>query len=130
MAVETQPNRAIEYELHSALNDLLTVPAEACEEGTPIPSDLAFKNAERLLKDMYEIAPRRFEVYPTPDGEIAIDAPDGRGSSIILLCDSDGGALCLVNMNGSHRRRRYLAIDTIPDGFLREALLELERKND
>ena len=50
MAVETQPNRAIEDELHSALNDLLTVPAEACEEGTPIPSDLAFKNAERLLK--------------------------------------------------------------------------------
>ena len=91
---------------------------------------MAFKNAERLLKDMHEIAPRRFEVYPTPDGEIAIDAPDGRGSSIILLCDSDGGALCLVNMNGSHRRRRYSEIDTIPDGFLREALLELERKND
>ena len=79
---------------------------------------------------MYGISPRRFEVYPTPDGEIAIDAPGGPGRSILLLCDSDGGALCLVNMNGDHRRARYSTAGILPDGFVRDALAELENESD
>ena len=113
--------------LNDALRDLEEVKIEAHEEGFPLPSDIALANAGRLLRAMYAIAPRRFEVYPTPDGEIAIDAPSGRGRSVLLLCASDGGALCLVNMNGNHRRARYSTANTLPDGFLREALTDLER---
>ena len=51
-----------------------------------------------------------------------IDAPGGHGRSVLLLCDSEGGALCLVNMNGAHRRARYSDADLLPDGFVREAL--------
>ena len=80
---------------------------EADEEGFPIPSEIALKNAEHLLREMYLISPRRFEVYPTPDGEIA-DASGGQ-------CDSEGGALCLINLNGNHRRARYSTINTLPD---------------
>ena len=43
---------------------------------------------ERLLKAMYEITPRRFEVYPTPDCEIATDAPDGGALYLANLRDS------------------------------------------
>ena len=116
--------------LNDVLRDLEDVRAEAGEEGFPLPSDEALANARRLLIEMYEILPRRFEVYPTPDGEIAIDAPSGHGRSVILLCASDGSALCLVNMNGDHRRARYSTVKTLPDGFLREALTELERQSD
>ena len=49
--------------------------------------------------------------------EIAIDAPGGHGRSVLLLCDSEGGTLCLVNMNGNHRRARYDTTNTLPDGF-------------
>ena len=90
----------------------------------------ALNNAERLLTAMYKISPRRFEVYPTPDGEIAIDAPNGRGSSVILLCESEGGALCLANLKSGHRRSRYSSAEILPDGFLREALADLERDKD
>lgn len=116
--------------LVNALGDLQEVTDEACEEGLPLPSDVARQNADRLLRKMYTISPRRFEVYPTQDGEIAIDAPDGHGRSVLLLCDSEGGALCLVNMNGNHRRARYSTTDTLPDGFVREALADLERQSD
>jgi len=112
--------------LNDALSDLRGARDEAREEGFSQPSDQALQNAERLLKAMYGISPRRFEVYPTPDSEIAIDAPDGQGQSVILLCDSDGGALCLVNMNGNHRRARYATTKTLPDGFVREALAALK----
>ena len=114
-------------ELNNALHDLRYVTKEASKEELPLPSNGALNNAEHLLKEMYAISSRRYEIYPTPDGEIAIDAPGGYGRSVILLCDSDGGALCLVNMNGKHRRARYSSIETLPDGFLREALTELEQ---
>ena len=31
----------------------------------------------------------------------------------------------MVNMDGVHRRARYSTADTLPDGFLRDALEEL-----
>ena len=113
-------------ELAETLRDLHESRAEAREEGYPIPSDTALENAERLLNAMYRISPRRFEVYPTPDGEVAIDAPGGHNRSVLILCDSQGGALCLVNMNGDHRRARYSNSHRLPDGFVREALADLE----
>ncbi len=85
-------------ELSDALIDLHESSEEAREEGFPAPSALALSNAERLLKAIHAISPRRFEVYPTPDGEIAIDAPNGNGQSVLLLCKPDGGALCFANL--------------------------------
>ena len=95
-----------------------------------MPSKLAMGNARRLLEAMYRISGRRFEVYPTPDGEVAIDAPGETGRSVLLLCDSQGGALVLVNMNGKHRRARYSDSNLLPDGFVREALAELKHHDD
>ncbi len=114
------------FELHDALLDLRKARDEAHEEGFPEPSDRALQNADRLLMEMYRLFPRRFEVYPTPDGEIAIDAPDGKGQSVILLCDSRGGALCLVNTKDNRRHARYDTTKTLPDGFVREALADLK----
>ena len=111
--------------LTDALHDLHAAMDEAREEGFPVPSEMALENAEHLLREMYLISPRRFEVYPTPDGEIAIDASGGHGRSILLLCDSKGGTLCLVNLNGTHRRARYSTTNTLPDGFVRDALTDL-----
>ena len=116
-------------DLCDALRDLEGVRNEAREEGFPVPSDTALRNAGRLLHAMYRILPRRFEVYPMPDGEIAIDVPGGPGRSVLLLCGSDGGALCSVNMDGVHRRARYSDTHGLPDGFVRDALAELERSD-
>lgn len=116
-------------DLRDALRDLDQAKDEAREDGFPAPSGKALESARRLLYAMHRISPRRFEVYPTPDGEIAIDAPGGPGRSVLLLCDSDGAALCLVNMNGAHRRARYSDTRGLPDGFVRGALAELEQRD-
>lgn len=116
-------------DLCDALRDLEGVREEAREDGLPAPSDAAAANARRLLHAMYRLLPRRFEVYPMPDGEIAIDVPGGPGRSVLLLCGSDGGALCSVNMNGAHRRARYSGAHALPDGFVRSALAELARSD-
>lgn len=124
LAGELYPN------LRDALHDLDEVKNEAREDEFTVPSDVAVGNARRLLHDMYQILARRFEVYPMPDGEVAIDVPGGPGRSVLLLCGSDGGALCSVNMNGVHRRARYSSARGLPDGFVRDALAELERSDD
>ena len=117
-------------DLQAALRDLDAAEGEALEEGFPIPSRMARENARRLLQAMHRISGHRLEVYPTPDGEVAIDAPGGPGRSVLLLCDSEGGALCLVNMIGKHRRARYADSNGLPDGFLREALAELKQQDE
>ena len=61
--------------LAEAQKELAEVADEAREEGYPVPSELAFENARRLLPAVYRILPRQVAVYPTPDGEICIDIP-------------------------------------------------------
>lgn len=118
-----------DIELTDALADLVKSPDEAREEGLPVPTDKALQNGEYVLREMYRIWPRRFEVYPMREGEIAIDAPSGKGRSVMVLCDSQGGALCLVNLGGGHRRARYSDARMLPDGFLREAISDMKKAN-
>ena len=123
-------NGRLPTELSDALADLREASYEAREEGFPTPSALALSSAERLLKAMHDISPQRFEVYPTPDGEIAIDAPNGNGQSVLLICKPDGGALCMANLRGGHTHRSYSNADALPDDFLRKSLAALESKKD
>lgn len=112
--------------LSLALTDLQDAADYAEEEGFPIPSKSAIDNAGRLLREIGKISTLHLEVYPTPDGEIAVHVPNGRGRSVVLLCDSSGGALCLANLEGGHRRKSYLTVDALPDKFLRRAFMDLE----
>lgn len=114
--------------LAAAQQELAGVADEAHEEGYPVPSELAFDNARRLLPAISRLSPRPMSVYPTPDGEICIDMSRGFGRSVLLLCESGGGALCLVNLDLEHRRAHYDTVRTLPDGFVREALDEMEHK--
>ncbi len=112
-------------ELANALQELSEVPADAEEDGLEIPSDLAFNNAKRLLEAMYRISPRQYSIYPVSDGYIAIDTRSANVGITVVMCGSDGGVLCLATINKESRRARYSTASKLPDGFIREALLEL-----
>lgn len=116
-------------DLRAAMCDLNDAVNEAQEDEFPKPSQRALKTSKRLLGELYSLYPCRLETYPTPDGEIALVVPGGFGRSVLLLCDSDGGVLCLVNLDGQHRRARYSTASMLPDGFVREALSELAEAN-
>ena len=113
--------------LANALRGLYEINDEADEEGIPPPSESAIANADRLIRKIYNILPRQYLVELLPEGVIAITIPGGFRRSVMLLCESEGGALCSVNMNGKNRRKRYPNTDQLPDSFLREALRELRR---
>ena len=115
-------------DLKEALQELDEVAADAEEDGLAVPSKMAFANAERLLRAMYRNFPRRFVVYPVSGGRIAIDARGLNNRAAVVTCDSDGGALCMVTIDGEYRRARYSTTRELPDGFIREALTALNTK--
>lgn len=115
-------------QLASALRDLHEMNDEADEEGIPPPSESAVANADRLIRAIYDILPRQYLVELLPEGVVAITIPGGFRCSVMLLCESEGGALCSVNMNGEHRRKRYSHAGQLPDRFLRKVLSELGRE--
>lgn len=116
-------------QLAQALEELDQVVDEAKSEGYKMPSRAAMVNAECIVKCIYDSLLCPFQVYPMPDGEIAIDVANDEGSSVLILCRSDGGTLCFVNINGNQRRAHYSNSDALPDGFMHEALEELQQKN-
>jgi hypothetical protein len=62
-----------------ALRDLDEVVAEAIEEGYPSPSCHALLVARCIEADLHAIAPQRIDVYPTADGEVALDVHSDSG---------------------------------------------------
>lgn len=119
-------SQQVDPRLIDALRELGHAREEAEEEGFPAPSSAAISNAKRLLRTIHRMWPYHLDVYPTSDGEIAIRAIVRRGSSVLVLCESGGETLCLVNVDGEHRRKRYSHVRELPDEFLREALVEVE----
>lgn len=116
--------------LRDALQDLKEVAEEAeCKEFSA-PSVTAIRNADRLLRIMHDVLPLRYEVYPDPDGEIAIHAVGDRECSILVLCESPGSALCMIDIREMRYRKRYATVDVLPDPLLRAALAALGRRLD
>ena len=118
-------------DLDAALADLAGAVDEAGEDGFDPPSDLALRNADPLLHGLYAHRSCRFEVYPTPDREVAIYALE-HGRSVLVLCGSDGSVRCSVDLNGKKHCRAYYDPAFVADlpgrfpGFLREALDALD----
>ena len=112
-------------DLADALQELAEVSDYAAEDGLDTPSEIASTNAARLLKAMYAISPRRYGVYPAPDGYVAIDARGINNRIAVVLCGSDGEASCYVIIDGESRWARYDTAPELPDGFIREALAAL-----
>ena len=106
-----------DYQISSAsqerwrtLREFNEVRTEAEEEGYPIPSPEVVRSAEHLLHKLLPFCLTPFEVYPTPDGEVALDISSEQGS-VILLCEPAGTVLCLVNIGGTKQWKRYSSAD-------------------
>ncbi len=115
----------IPTDLRAALEEWQRVPDEAREEEFPVPTRRALHHSLRLLKTMYKLSPRRFEVYPTPEGEIAIEGTGSQGQWVILYCESGGGALCIFGNGNQDGYKRYKNLKELPDIFLQKVLNSL-----
>ena len=128
--VEARPAIPVWSEALQEIEDIVRV---ASESGYELPDQKAIDNAIRLLhaipSDFHLIQngvdiPEPM-VYPTQDREVAIHMSRELGQSVIVLCDSNGGMLCLAGIDGNRRRAYYRKAQQHVDGFLRDALRDL-----
>ena len=93
--------------LERSLEELRGVVGEAVADGFPVPGEAAINNAEKTLKRLYSVHPGNYTVCATEDGDVAIAVPvAGMGKAMTIECDSDGGLICFVNVNGHMRRMK------------------------
>lgn len=120
----------IHPDLSDALQELEEADEDAEENGWPLPSSSAYRNARTLLPRLYRLSPRRFSAYPLFDGEIVLDATTKSKHAVVVVCKADGSVLCFVNIHRRERRAKYAGVSDLPDGFLREAFHDLENADE
>ena len=109
-------------EAHRALS---MIDDESREEGFPLCSDGVKNEASTLVDLLVQHFPRRYEVYPTDHGEIAIEAPSGPRRGVLIVLNGTGGASCFVTYDGKNRRATYDDAGCLPDAFVIEAMRSL-----
>ena len=123
----------IEIRKHTVIADsakqmLREMQAESRQEGFPEPSLKSAINAQYMLEYFNRrLLPSEADVYSTSDGEIAISISGGYRRGLLLLFGADGSALIMLTIDGIHRRVYYDNPPRKLDGFLQDALHDLNR---
>ena len=116
---------AIPEMLQDALDALADVRSVAREEDCDEPSDLAIGNAEVLIRKMFELSERTFDIYPMGGGEIAIDVGNRR-RRIGVFCYPDGKVQYVAILDNVREDIRKDDVQGIPIALLRRALNQLD----
>ena len=111
--------------LQEALDALSDVKSVAREEDCDEPSDLAIRNADVVLRKMFELSHRTYDIYPMSGGEVAIDAGN-RGRRIGVFCYTDGRVQYVVLLDDERRDIREDGVWNIPVDLLNRALYQLD----
>lgn len=87
-------------DLQEALDALANVREWAAEDGCDEPSDLAIANADTMLRAMYNMSPRVYDVYAMGDGEVVIDGMGLKCRRVGVFCYNDGRVQVVGWKNG------------------------------
>lgn len=108
--------------LVDALLDIYGIEAEDLIDGEPMPSRHTKDIAAQTLRSLYRHWPLAYGAYPEMGGSIAIDTPTRPGTRILVICEGDGTAVCLVRDGTRPMKKEYSDPSAIPDHFIETAM--------
>ena len=119
--------RAVEVAemLQEALDALTDIRTVAREEDCEEPSEPAIANARAIIREMFALSERIYDVYPMGGGEIAIDVGN-RGRRIGVFCYPDGKVQYVVLLDDERHDIRTDGVNDFPTDLLMRALNQLE----
>ncbi len=115
----------IDEMLLDALNALRQVKAVALEEDCDEPSDVSINNAEVVLRQMFKLSPRIYDIYSMGSGEVVIDAGYGE-HRVGVFCYPDGRMQYVGLVGDEPDEVRREGVETIPVDFLERVLSQLD----
>lgn len=111
--------------MQEALDALADIRTIALEEDCEEPSGPAIANARTLIREMFALSARTYDVYPMSGGEIAIDVGN-RGRRIGVFCYPDGKVQYVVLLDDERYDIRTDGVNDLPTALLMRALNQLE----
>ena len=108
-----------------------SVREDAKEFGYSEPSGRVFACAELLFPDVLSGYHGKFDIYPTDDGEIVLDAyvrGEEYSSSVLLICRPDGQVLCSVVIGKDIRGKLFSGDDVCVNSFIEQAFSDLKKE--
>ena len=108
-----------------AVAQLDTIEADAIEMGYEVPKQAVVNVARRILEQMCSCVQLPFDAYSMSGGRVAIGVDGGVGRSMIVICEPEGSALCVVTVGPRSRRARYDDASFLVDDFVRQGLRDM-----
>lgn len=112
-------------DLEAALDELESISEAAEEDDCLEPTPLAIENADFLVKALYHISPRRYDIYPMSGGEVVIDGGN-QGRRIGVFCYPDGRVLYVGWVDDVRQKVSKDGVVDVPHEFLNQALTQLD----
>jgi hypothetical protein len=112
-------------DLKAALDELESIKEAAEEDDCLEPTPLASENADFLVKTLYNISPRKYDVYPMSAGEIVIDGGNS-GRRIGVFCYPDGRVLYVGWVDERRQKISKESVADVPYEFLNKSLTQLD----
>ena len=112
-------------DLEAALDELESIVEVAKADDCLEPTPLAIENAGLLVKTLYDISPRRYDIYPMSEGEIVIDGGN-RGRRIGVFCYPDGRVLYVGWVDEIRQKVSEHGVAHVPHEFLKKVLSQLD----
>ena len=108
-----------------AVAQLDAIEADAAEMGYEVPKQAVVNVARRILEQMCSYVELPFDAYSMSGGRVAIGVDGGVGRSMIVICEPEGSALCVVTVGSRSRRARYDDASFLADDFVRQGLRDM-----
>ena len=97
------------------------------ETGNLMPTVALIEEAKRIAVRLDRDLLEGCDVYTLERGEVTIEVFGEHGYGFLLICEPDGGALCVIAEPTRSRRARYESSKSLPDNFLRDGLIAVRR---
>ena len=100
---------------------------DALEAVQGVPSDEVVTELRRIVTAMYRRWPcEHYDVYAMDSQTVAVEIQRSPGEgALLLVCEPEGQALCIVTVKSVSRRARYQDSQMLPDGFIADGMREL-----
>ena len=108
------------------MRELAEIDVEVAGEDLPPVSTDAKSEASRILSRLSRTTLIAPTIYPTLEGEVAIqfNAPS-QSNAVVIELGRDGEAACFATVDGRNHRARYSDSSDLPDEFVEAQLSTL-----
>ena len=111
--------------IDEALESLDDIASDAHEMGYSVPEVAVVDEAKRILLEMHGYRTATFDAYSMSEGRVGIGVHGEFGRSMLVVCEPERTALCVVTVNRKSRHARYDDSSFLPDDFVRQGLRQV-----